>query len=88
MAKEKALFGLREDFKVSDFNRLLKPFGVRLVEKRSRDWGKKVNVTAHRIEGTAAVVVVPAADNPAVGNTAAPVMPGSYAPVLDEVGSA
>lgn len=45
----KALFGTWSDFKVSDLNRLLKPHGVRLVLKRSKDWGKNVSVTAHPV---------------------------------------
>jgi hypothetical protein len=43
----KALFGLWSDFKVADINRVLKPHGVRLVLKKSKDWGKNVSVTAH-----------------------------------------
>lgn len=45
----KALFGLYSDFGVADINRLLKPHGVRLVLKKSKDWGKNVSVTAHAV---------------------------------------
>ena len=64
----KALFGLWQDIKVSQINRLLKPFNVRLVMKKSRDWGAQVSVTAHYIKEPN-VVTVPtdseAARNPA-----------------------
>lgn len=43
----KAWFGLPQDVKVVDLNRLLKSHGVRLVVKKSKDWGKNVSVTAH-----------------------------------------
>ena len=43
----KAWFGLLQDMKVVDLNRLLKSHGVRLVVKKSKDWGKNVSVTAH-----------------------------------------
>ena len=43
----KAWFGLLQDVKVTDLNRLLKPHSVRLVVKKSKDWGKNVSVTAH-----------------------------------------
>ena len=43
----KAWFGLLQDVKVVDLNRLLKLHGVRLVVKKSKDWGKNVSVTAH-----------------------------------------
>ena len=43
----KAWFGLLQDMKVVDINRVLKPHGVRLVVKKSKDWGKNVSVTAH-----------------------------------------
>lgn len=48
--KTKALFGLWSEMKVPDINRILKPHGVRLVMKRSKDWGKNVSVTAHPVE--------------------------------------
>lgn len=53
MGKSKALFGLWSDMKVPDLNRLLKPHGVRLVLKKSKDWGLQVSVTAHPIEAPA-----------------------------------
>jgi hypothetical protein len=46
----KAIFGLWGDIRVSQINRLLRPHGVRLVAKYSRDWGDQVNITAHKIE--------------------------------------
>lgn len=45
----KAWFGLLQDVKVVDLNRLLKAHGVRLVVKKSKDWGKNVSVTAHAV---------------------------------------
>ena len=45
----KAWFGLLQDVKVVDLNRLLKAHGVRLVVKKSKDWGKNVSVTAHTV---------------------------------------
>lgn len=45
----KAWFGLLQDVKVVDLNRLLKSHGVRLVVKKSKDWGKNVSVTAHAV---------------------------------------
>lgn len=45
----KALFGLWSDMKVADINRILKPHGVRLVIKKSKDWGRNVSVTAHPV---------------------------------------
>jgi len=45
----KALYGLWADVKVADLNRILKPHGVRLVMKKSKEWGKNVNVTAHAL---------------------------------------
>lgn len=45
----KAWFGLLQEVKVVDLNRLLKPHGVRLVVKKSKDWGKNVSVTAHSV---------------------------------------
>ena len=58
----KALFGTWSDFKVSDLNRVLKPHGVRLVLKRSKDWGKNVSVTAHPVAVRKARVPAPAKD--------------------------
>ena len=60
----KALFGLWAEFGVKDLNRVLKPHGVRLVLKKSKEWGKQVNVTAHPITARKprAVVVVPPAN--------------------------
>ena len=43
----KALFGLWQEMKVADINRILKPHGVKLVVKGSKAWGKQVTVTAH-----------------------------------------
>ena len=45
----KALFGLWGEFGVADLNRVLKPHGVRLVLKKSKDWGKNISVTAHAV---------------------------------------
>lgn len=49
--KQRAVFGLWSDVRISDLNRLLKPYGVRLVLKSSRDWGDQVSVTAHPVIG-------------------------------------
>ena len=40
------IFGLWADFKVHQFNRMLRPYNVRLVLKTSREWGEKVSITA------------------------------------------
>lgn len=45
----KALFGIWGEMKPADINRILKPHGVRLVVKKSKEWGKQVNVTAHAV---------------------------------------
>lgn len=46
----KALFGLWSSFKVAQINRLLRPHNVRLVLKKSKDWGQEVSLTAHLIK--------------------------------------
>lgn len=46
----KAVFGLWSNIKVSDLNRLLRPYNVRLVCKSSKEWGDQVAVTAQKIE--------------------------------------
>ena len=45
----KTVFGLWAEIKVSQLNRILRPFNVRLVAKGSREWGDQVAITAHRI---------------------------------------
>jgi len=45
----KALFGQWAEMKASDLNRILKPHGVKLVVKKSKEWGTQVNVTAHKV---------------------------------------
>ena len=45
----KAVFGLWSGIKVSQLNRLLRPFNVRLVLKTSKEWGEQVHVTAQPI---------------------------------------
>jgi len=52
MRKQKAVFDLWCNIRIGELNRLLKPYGVRLVLKSSREWGDQVNVTAHPIDGT------------------------------------
>lgn len=54
----KALFGLWSGFKVSQINRLLRPFNVRLVLKKSKDWGAPVSLTAHHIKEPEKVAVL------------------------------
>ena len=51
----KALFGLWSSFKVAQINRLLRPHNVRLVLKKSKDWGQQVSLTAHLIKGPVVV---------------------------------
>ena len=46
----KAVFGLWSDIKVSQLNRILRPFNVRLVLKTSKEWGDSVHITAQPIE--------------------------------------
>ena len=45
----KAVFGLWSEIKVHQINRVLRPFNVRLIIKRSRDWGDAISITAHPI---------------------------------------
>ena len=49
MAKSKILKGEWGKLKAAEINRLLKPFGVRLLVKHSKNWGAEVAVTAERI---------------------------------------
>ena len=49
----KAWYGLLQDMKVVDLNRLLKPHGVRLVVKKSKEFGKNVCITTQTIGTTA-----------------------------------
>jgi hypothetical protein len=65
------------DWKVADINRLLKPHGVRLVLKKSKDWGKNVSVTAHATGVVVKRVRAPKA--PAV--EPGPVSPAAMAPL-------
>ena len=46
MAKSKILKGEWANMKPADLNRLLRPLGVRLLVKHSKNWGKEVAVTA------------------------------------------
>lgn len=57
MAKGKSLFGLWSDMKVSDINRLLRPHGVRLVAKGSKEYGDAVVITAQAIADPAPAAV-------------------------------
>lgn len=45
----KAVYGLWADIKVSQLNRILRPFNVRLIVKKSREWDGQVAITAHAI---------------------------------------
>lgn len=45
----KAWYGEWKDVKVVDLNRILKAHGVRLVVKKSKEWGKNCTVTAHGV---------------------------------------
>ena len=49
MSKEKALHAPWPDIKPAEINRILKPHGVRLVVKKSKEWGKNVTVTVQAI---------------------------------------
>ena len=75
----KAWFGLLQDVKVVDLNRLLKSHGVRLVVKKSKDWGKNVSVTAHPIGAAAKRTRAPKAPVPAAGLGAASGLAGAPA---------
>ena len=57
----KAVFGLCSGIKVSQLNRLLRPFNVRLVVKSSKEWGSQVAVTAQALEPLSAPPAPPAA---------------------------
>lgn len=64
-AAPKAVFGIWADLKVSQLNRLLRPFNVRLVVKGSKAWGDQVNVVAQAIlEQPAAPARAPSATDP------------------------
>lgn len=45
----KAWYGEWKDVKVVDLNRILKAHGVRIVVKKSKEWGKNCTVTAHPV---------------------------------------
>ena len=45
----KAWYGEWKDVKVVDLNRILKAHGVRIVIKKSKEWGKNCTVTAHSV---------------------------------------
>lgn len=51
----RCLFARWADLKGPDLNRILKPYGVRLVVKSSRQWGEQVAVTAHPLVKRVAV---------------------------------
>lgn len=86
--KAKALFGLWSEMKVPDINRILKPCGVRLVMKRSKDWGKSVSVTAHPVETAKRVRAPRETPKPAeplvVAPAETPPSPGDYGGKLPE----
>lgn len=46
----KAVYGLWANIQIGQLNKLLKPFGCRLVKKTSKDWGNAVSITAHALE--------------------------------------
>ena len=56
MAKQKALFGRWGDMRIGAINKLLKPFGCRLVLKKSKEWGDQVSLTAHPADGVIGVI--------------------------------
>lgn len=49
----KAVYGLWANIQIGQLNKLLKPFGCRLVKKTSKDWGNAVSITAHALEAVA-----------------------------------
>ncbi len=49
----KAVFEVWANIKVSHLNRILRPFNVRLVLKRSKEWGDRVTITAQPIDTAA-----------------------------------
>lgn len=57
--KQKSVFDLWANIKISHLNRLLRPMNVRLVEKKSKAWGDKVVITAEKIPEVPAVTVNP-----------------------------
>lgn len=56
MAKQKVVFGVWANIRISDLNRLLKPHGVRLVQKTSKQWGDAVTISAHALAAKPPVV--------------------------------
>ena len=55
----KSIFALWSDVKISQLNRLLRPFNCRLVSKGSKNWGDKVVITAEMIPNAAADLIPP-----------------------------
>lgn len=53
----KAVFGKWELIGVGDLNRLLKPFGCRLVKKTSKEWQGQVTITAQGTAASATIIV-------------------------------
>jgi hypothetical protein len=49
----KAVFAVWNDVRVSDLNRLLRPYNVRLVIKSSKDWRGQVHISAQPVEANA-----------------------------------
>jgi hypothetical protein len=60
----KAVFAVWNDVRVSDLNRLLRPYNVRLVIKSSKDWGDQVHISAQPVEAKAKAVRVAAVAPP------------------------
>lgn len=71
MPKQKALFGRWADMQVGAINKLLKPYGVRLVKKTSKEWGGQVSLTAHPVELPPATIKAVAAAIKNAGGAAA-----------------
>lgn len=57
----KALFGLWSEIRVSQLNRLLRPYNVRLVLKTSKNWGDQVAITVEAIPVDPAPATAPPA---------------------------
>lgn len=63
----KAWYGEWKDVKVTDLNRLLKAHGVRIVVKKSKEWGKNCTVTAHPVVVRKRLAAIPVAGAGAAG---------------------
>lgn len=84
MRAMKAVYGLWADIQIGQLNKLLKPFGCRLVKKTSKDWGQAVSVTAHALEE---VVLTPPGSTLAIAGYREPCLARDHVWVEPEGGS-